>query len=226
MTRITAKSSVSLILLATFIFISHFAGTPGWAQQSNMVPVLIGFNRQPGPAQEALIRVAGGRIKHTYHLVPAIAATLPQTAIDALRRNPSVTTIEPDGLFHKVDAELDNTWGVKRIGAGTVQDTGNKALNVPVAIIDTGIDYTHPDLGGCIAIGNGCKVAGGFDFVNDDADPMDDDGHGTHVADIAAGLSRDGAHKGVAPGAKVFALKACSSVSTACSGVARATRRA
>jgi len=207
MKRIAALSPVSLILLAVFVFISHFTGTPGWAQQSNMVPVLIGFNRQPGPAQEALIRVAGGRIKHTYHLVPAIAATLPQTAIDALRRNPSVTTIEPDGLFHKVDAELDATWGVKRIGAGTVQDTGNKALNVPVAIIDTGIDFTHPDLGGCVAIGNGCKVAGGFDFVNDDADPMDDDGHGTHVAGTVAASDNGVGVVGVAPEAKLYALK-------------------
>ena len=108
MKRIVAKWPASLLLLAVFIFVSHFASTPGWAQQPNMVPVLIGFNRQPGPAHESLVRGAGGRIKHTYHLVPVIAAALPQAAIDALRRNPSVTTIEPDGLFHKVDAELDN----------------------------------------------------------------------------------------------------------------------
>jgi subtilisin len=207
MKRITAKLSVSLLSVAVFIFVSSFGGIPGWAQQSNMVPVLIGFNRQPGLAQEALVRAAGGRIKHTYHLVPGIAATLPQTAIDALRRNPSVTTIEPDGLFHKVDAELDNTWGVKRIGAGAVHDAGNKALNVPVAIIDTGIDYTHPDLGGCATIGNGCKIAGGFDFVNNDADPMDDDGHGTHVAGTVAALENSVGVVGVAPEAKLYALK-------------------
>jgi hypothetical protein len=207
MKRIVAKWPASLLLLAVFIFVSHFASTPGWAQQPNMVPVLIGFNRQPGPAHESLVRGAGGRIKHTYHLVPVIAAALPQAAIDALRRNPSVTTIEPDGLFHKVDAELDNTWGVKRIGAGTVHDTGNKALNVPVAIIDTGIDYTHPDLGGCVAIGNGCKVAGGFDFVNNDANPMDDDGHGTHVAGTIAASDNGTGVVGVAPEAKLYALK-------------------
>jgi subtilisin len=207
MKRIIAKWPVSLLSLAVFIFVSHFASPPGWAQQSNMVPVLIGFNRQPGLAQEALVRAAGGRIKHTYHLVPVIAATLPQAAIDALQRNPSVTTIEPDGLFHKVDAELDATWGVKHIGAGTVHDTGNKALNVPVAIIDTGIDYTHPDLGGCVIIGNGCKVAGGFDFVNNDANPMDDDGHGTHVAGTIAALDNGTGVVGVAPEAKLYALK-------------------
>jgi subtilisin len=172
-----------------------------------MVSVLIGFNRQPGPPEEALVRAAGGRIKQTYHLVPGIAAALPQAAIDGLRRNPSVTTIEPDGLFYKIDAELDNTWGVKRIGAGTVQAAGNKGLNVPVAIIDTGIDYTHPDLGGCQAIGNGCKVTGGFDFVNNDSNPMDDNGHGTHVAGTVAALDNDVGVVGVAPEAKLYALK-------------------
>ena len=56
---------------------------------------------------------------------------------------------------------------------------------ITIAIIDTGIDYTHPDLGGCF--GDGCKVVGGYDFVNSDDDPMDDQGHGTHVAATAAG---------------------------------------
>jgi subtilisin len=197
-----------LLSIGVLVFGSDI-GTIVWAQQPNMVPVLIGFNRQPGPAQEALVRAAGGRIKYTYRLVPGIAAALPQAAIDALRRNPNVTTIEPDGLFHKIDAELDNSWGVKRIGAGTLHTGGNKALNVPVAIIDTGIDYKHPDLGGCL--GAGCKVAGGFDFVNNDADPLDDEGHGTHVAGTVAGLDNDVGVVGVAPEAKLYALKVLNS---------------
>jgi subtilisin family serine protease len=56
---------------------------------------------------------------------------------------------------------------------------------ITIAIIDTGVDYTHPDLGGCF--GDGCKVVGGYDIVNEDEDPMDDQGHGTHVAGTAAG---------------------------------------
>lgn len=207
MKRIIGKWSPALFALSVLFFVFHFAQTSSWAQQPTTLPVLIGFSHQPGPAQEALVRAAGGRIKHTYHLVPAIAATLPQTAIEALRRNPSVTTVEPDGLFHKVDAELDNTWGVKRIGAGTVHDTGNKALHIPIAIIDTGIDYTHTDLGGCATIGNGCKIAGGFDFVNNDGDPMDDEGHGTHVAGTVAALDNGVGVVGVAPEAKLYALK-------------------
>ena len=85
---------------------------------------------------------------------------------------------------------------------------------VKVALIDTGIDYTHPDLGNCstatFLAGNCAKIVGGYDFYNNDNDPMDDHvyGHGTHVAGI---LGANGAIVGVAPNASIYALKACSS---------------
>lgn len=77
--------------------------------------------------------------------------------------------------------------------------TGN---GIRIGIIDTGVDYNHPDLGGCF--GPGCKVEGGYDFGDNDNDPMDKVGHGTHVASIAAG---NGTLKGLAPDAKIFAYK-------------------
>ncbi len=70
-----------------------------------------------------------------------------------------------------------------------------------VAVIDTGIDYRHPDLGG----GWGKRVVGGWDFVNGDADPLDDNGHGTHVAGIIGSSSKT--FSGVAPNVKFVALK-------------------
>lgn len=73
-----------------------------------------------------------------------------------------------------------------------------------IAVIDTGVDYSLPDLGGCF--GSGCKVAGGYDFVNDDADPADDNYHGTHVAGIIAGTGVDQV-RGVAPGVTLTAWK-------------------
>ena len=81
--------------------------------------------------------------------------------------------------------------------------TGN---GTTIAIIDTGVDYTHEDLGGCF--GEGCKVIDGYDFVNNDNDPMDDHGHGTHCAGIAAG---NGVLKGVAPDAELYAYKVLNS---------------
>ncbi|MFC1704849.1 S8 family serine peptidase [Nanoarchaeota archaeon] len=81
-------------------------------------------------------------------------------------------------------------------------------INSTISIIDTGIDYTHDDLGNCstaeFLAGTCAKVVGGYDVYNDDADPMDDQGHGTHCAGIAAA---NGVVKGVAPGAKLYAYK-------------------
>ena len=108
-----------------------------------------------------------------------------------------------DLKIHAIDAELDNTWGVKRIGAGIVHDGGNEGLGVKVAIIDSGIDYTHPDLNG--------NFAGGHDFVNGDTDPMDDNGHGTHVAGSAGAEDNSSGVVGVAPQAQLYALKVLSS---------------
>jgi len=68
--------------------------------------------------------------------------------------------------------------------------------DITVAILDTGIDYNHVALGG--GFGPGYKVVGGYDFVNTDDDPMDDQDHGTHVAGITLG---------VAPNASLYAYK-------------------
>ncbi|MCF2907475.1 S8 family serine peptidase [Pseudoalteromonas sp. DL2-H2.2] len=73
---------------------------------------------------------------------------------------------------------------------------------ITVAIIDTGIDYTHPDLGGCFGIG--CKVVAGYDFLNNDNDPMDEHGMGTHAARI---IGSNGTLKGVAPNVTFHAYK-------------------
>lgn len=81
-----------------------------------------------------------------------------------------------------------------------------RGRGIRVAVIDTGIDYTHPDLGGCF--GAGCKVAGGYDFYNNDNDPFDDNGHGTHVAGI---IAANGSIRGVAPEATLLAYKALGS---------------
>lgn len=95
-----------------------------------------------------------------------------------------------------------------------IDSTGQKITGrgVRIGIIDTGIDYTHPDLGGCARTGNinngSCaKVAGGYDFINRDNDPFDDNGHGTHCAATAAG---NGTLSGVAPDALLYAYKVLS----------------
>jgi minor extracellular serine protease Vpr len=75
---------------------------------------------------------------------------------------------------------------------------------VRVAVVDTGIDYTHPDL---LGFGNGGKIVRGYDFLERDEQPMDTDGHGTLVAGI---IAADGMVKGVAPKAELVAYRIAS----------------
>ena len=167
-------------------------------RQPERVDVLVGLRNVPGPAERALVRRNGGTTKHSFSLVPAIASNMPVQAIAGLLNNPNVTVIEPDGKIFALDAELDNAWGVKRIGAGTAHQSGHTGTGVRVAVIDTGIDYTHQDL---------TNFAGGYDFVNGDADPMDDHYHGTHVAGTVAASDNVFGVVGVAPDALLFGLK-------------------
>jgi len=114
------------------------------------------------------------------------------------KKNPKVAYVEMDGEVHTLDTELDNSWGVKHIGAGTVH-ADNKGTGVKVAIIDTGIDYTHSDLD--------ANYKDGYDYVNDDTDPIDDNGHGTHCAGIVAAEDNEEGVVGVAPEAHLYAVK-------------------
>ncbi|MEK6877534.1 MAG: S8 family serine peptidase, partial [Thermoproteota archaeon] len=82
---------------------------------------------------------------------------------------------------------------VPLIGADLPRSEGFDGSGIKIAIIDTGIDYNHHDLFG---FGPDGKVIGGHDFVDNDDQPIDTNGHGTEVAGI---IAADGNLKGVAP---------------------------
>jgi subtilisin family serine protease len=159
------------------------------------------------------------------------AAILPQLAND-----PAVLRIAPVGNY-----ETDLSETAPYIGAAAAQASGFTGRGIKVAVLDSGIDYTHQALGGSgdpddfanndpAIVEPGtfptAKVVGGYDFVGSvwpngplapDPDPLDDGpggGHGTHVAHIIGGVG------GVAPDVDLYAVKVCSSVSTSCSGIA------
>lgn len=192
--------AVALAGLVGVWLLSSATASPG------LTKVIIGFDRPPGAADEALVRGLGGSIKYTYDLIPAIAAELPEEALEALERNPNVAYVEED-LPRRVHDELDNSWGVNRIDAEEVHLDNNKGDGVSIAIIDTGIDCTHPDLD--------ANCAGGYNFVANapfpGTGPFDDYGHGTHVAGIVAALDNGSGVVGVAPQADLYALKVCDS---------------
>ena len=100
--------------------------------------------------------------------------------------------------------EADEVWRQKD---GANRDITGKG--VVVAVLDSGIDYTREELGGCF--GDDCRVRGGYDYMNDDDDPMDDNGYGTHVAGIigAKSTGASGSISGVAPDVTFLAYKVC-----------------
>lgn len=84
---------------------------------------------------------------------------------------------------------------------------GYDGTGVVVAIIDTGVNYNHVDLADHMWNGGSQYPHHGYDFVNNDNDPMDDVDHGSHCAGIVAGDGTSGTHTGIAPNATIMALK-------------------
>src|SRR6266581_6968316 len=194
--------------------------------------------------QDDLMRAVGGlggrELTRLNKALNAVILKVDASRIPAIAALPNVVSVRP-----VVNYKLDLAETVPYIGAKAVQAAGFNGSGVTVAVIDSGIDYTHKEFGGpgtpaAYAAAYGvdpsdpknttteglfptAKVIGGFDFVGEvwpfgdlmpDPDPIDFDGHGTHVADIIGGK------RGVAPGVKFYACKACSSVSVACNGIA------
>jgi len=105
-----------------------------------------------------------------------------------------------------------------------LHEAGYTGKGIKIGIVDSGVDYTHPDLGGCF--GPGCLVSYGYDLIGgpylgqgpgSDDDPMDECfGHGTHVAGIIAAQPNKMGFLGVAPDAELGAYRAidCMGMST------------
>ena len=114
-------------------------------------------------------------------------------------------------------------WGVRKIGADSVWATGTRGAGVVVAVLGTGVRYTHLDLASHLWTNddeipnNGVDDDSngfvddyiGWDFLNWNGDPMDDVGHGTVVAGLVLGDGRAGYSTGVAPEAELMSLKVC-----------------
>jgi len=107
-------------------------------------------------------------------------------------------------LDRAVKADETLAQSVHQINADKVQDSlGINGKGVLIGEIDTGIDYRDSALGG--GLGPGFRVIGGYNFINESNKPLDDNGHGTHVAGIIG--ANDSQLKGVAPGVNYLAVK-------------------
>jgi len=145
-------------------------------------------------------------VENQFSVINGFSAEINEASLEELQQNPEVLSIEID---REVKIMLQES--VPLINADDAHSLQLSGQNITgtgqtICIIDTGIDYDHADLGGP-GFPNS-RILDGYDFVSDDSDPIDDNGHGTHVAGIAAA---SGGIIGLAPGANIIAIKALDS---------------
>lgn len=168
-------------------------------------------NGREGKESEDMERIRNtiGKNKTRYEFKGAIFANLTQTEIEKIRKDRKVEKIEVERImeiFLEDSVPLINATSTYPLQVEGINLTGSGQT---ICILDTGVNYNHVDLGGCYgnnSANSECKVIGGYDYVNSDSDPMDDNGHGTHVAGIAVAK---GVINGVAPDAKIVMVKVC-----------------
>ncbi|MFO7171420.1 MAG: S8 family serine peptidase [Bacillota bacterium] len=175
------------------------------------IPVVVVLKERPTEAVLAdLDRAAGGlKARQTWeHAIYGFAAELDRAQIDALAKHPLVERVDLDREVRAFLGTATSWTGVNQARANFGVDgnrdgspTSYSKSDVVIAVLDTGIDAGHVDL-------DGGKVIGWYDVIGGRSTPYDDNGHGTHVASIAAGTGEgNGAYRGVAPGAALVGIK-------------------
>lgn len=207
-----------LAVLAVLALLAAAAG-PSWAADEPRGPARVGSDLlardswivrlvdgvDPGAAAPGLARHAGGAVGAVYrHALAGFQFRGSAEAADALRRSPQVAAVDADAPLYLTDSL---PFGVERISAwdpggpnGAYQH-GYRGTGARIAVLDTGIDLDHPDLVASIdgALGRNC--------LNAAAAPNDGYGHGSHVAGTAAAPYNGIGVVGVAPEARLVAIK-------------------
>jgi subtilisin family serine protease len=166
----------------------------------------------PAAEAAALGRALGFSARLVYsHALKGFAAAMSPAAAAALGRSPRVAHVEPDQDVQAFAQTVPT--GIRRIFADGNPKIGidghdDTRVDVDVAVIDTGIDYTHPDLN--VVARTDCTGGGPMNQTCVDGSGSDGNGHGTHVAGTIGALDNGVGVVGVAPGARLHAVKVLS----------------
>jgi len=185
---------IAIILISSFptIVFAASPGSPAPASGFSSEQILVKF--KPGtnlPEAAQVHRQLGGQAKETIPGIGVQVVTVPGGRAMAMAKayssNPGVAYAEPDFEVQAVgspdDPYFDRQWGLTKIGAPQAWDVTTGSPSINIAILDTGVDQDHPDLAD--------KIVSNINFTTS---PTVDDvnGHGTHVAGIAAATTDNG----------------------------------
>jgi subtilisin len=192
-----------LLLVGSIPLAGHgFAHGEGFQRGAQPDRYFVVFDQTPGDEEHAIVERAGGKLRHSYSIVPAVSAYLPYRSVLALERQSQVIRIEPVlevfPTMHEDEEFDDYQWGVVHIGAHEAHESGYTGEGIDIAVLDTGIDIDHPYLE--IESGVNCMQPGCPEGQEDGH------GHGTHVAGTLA-ATFDSPVTGVAPEATLHAVK-------------------
>ncbi len=206
MKRRLAVLGVAFMSLSVSAGVGAIVSASGMASGSAAASYIVVF--EDGVATDAktlaLERAMGFVARFRYHAaLNGFAARLNATQLARISRDADVAFVSADGTVKATDALQPGEQvptGISRIAAAT-QSTAQGPASVNVAVIDTGIDLTHPDL----------NAVAGKNCVNSNNPPQDDNGHGTHVSGTIAARNTGSGVVGVAPGTTVYAVKVLNS---------------
>ena len=229
----SAWTAAALVAALAALFAAGPAPSGRPAKQARS-EILVGFEPGVGAAaQRGVLQRSGAAPGKRIGPIRAFVASVPAGerghVIAALKRDPRVRYAEPNVTFSTDvlpnDSSFPQLWGLENGGqsvngvagladadvdAGAAWDVSTGSASVTVGVIDTGVDYLHPDLAANIWINPGedcpgCRNDGvdndgngyvddwhGWDFKNNDNDPFDDNGHGTHVAGTIGAIGNNG----------------------------------
>lgn len=154
----------------------------------------------------------------SFWIVNAISCSATKDMVYSLANRSDVKYVMKDLEIHAIDDEdaepiqnrTSNHWNIEMVNADDVWALGYTGTGVIVAVIDSGVNYNHYDIVNNMWDGGDDYPNHGWDFVNNDNDPMDDHGHGTHCAGTVASTASSSTQYGIAKDAKIMALKVLS----------------
>ena len=147
--------------------------------------------------KEILKKYGVGKVHQYKHAFNGLAVTASENQISALKSDPRVVYIENDTIVRASAQTIPP--GITRIGATQSINNSDNFNDVTIAVLDTGIDLTHPDLNVDTTLSK--------TFASGGPDANDKNGHGTHVAGTAAAINNDFGAVGVAQNANLIAVK-------------------